>query len=177
MVNSMPGDYNTHVSVIEGGPTGSILQEWVIKKLGRRHQGVLLGVVRGCDSIPKNDPSKAICKVMRGCVLVTHCSGNVRPTTYIERPEDIGAIAIEHRCEQFFLAGFDHYPTHFVTHLMHAAEMLGYKYPRGDIAAVWLWFYYGICKRLHVVPEGYAAMNKRLDASEKDFQETSYCSR
>jgi flavin-dependent thymidylate synthase len=56
----------------------SVLQDWVMK-LPRRHQGVLLASVRGCDTAPKDDPSKALARCYRGMIVPAPGHTSARP--------------------------------------------------------------------------------------------------
>lgn len=156
----------------------SVLQEWVME-LGLRHQGVLLGAVRGCDSVPKEDASKALVRSLRGVVLRSY---HPYPTSFIDKtvktPNELAAIRKEggravtldelHRRMALFFSNCDHHPQHFVAHLMHAAEIVGYKHPDESIREAWLWLYHNLVHGLHLMPESQAQMDARLGASEAD---------
>lgn len=134
-----------------------ILQPWVTK-LGLRHQGALLSCVRGCDGIGKKDPSKALIRAMRDWYLV---SFNEKPSSFIDKVSD---FELGIRMEAF-TNNFDHYPIHFVLHLMQGAAIIGYKRP----SDIWRIFYYTMCHRMHVDPETCNALDARLGACEEEF--------
>lgn len=143
----------------------SVLQNWVME-LGLRHQGVLLTAVRGCDTAPKNDPSKMLVRCYRSMVLNCHCGDPSKAVSFIER------VAHDelYRRMRDFLKNLDHYPHHYVMHLAHAAEIIGYKNRVDEQFGLWLDFYFRICKGLHVNPESEQQLDERLNASEEEFK-------
>lgn len=140
----------------------SILYPWV-ERLGLRHQGVLVSAIRGCDSVPKHDPSKALVRVLRNEILRCHCGDPAKACSFIE---SVGPEETRRRMDAV-VCSFDHYPAHFIQHLMHAAEIVGYKH--GNQGTGWLDFYRRMCKKLHVVPESEEQLDARLNADEATF--------
>lgn len=131
-------------------------------QLGLRHQGVLCSSARGCDTAPKDDPSKVLARCLRGFIFNSY---DPNPSSFIERVEDR-----ELRDRMIaFLKNCDHYPQHYVSHLMHAAEILGYKHPTHNNQ--WLWFYRHLCDGLHVHSETEVNMERRLSADEAEFRD------
>lgn len=61
-----------------------------------------------------------------------------------------------------FFQDVDAYPLHFYMHLVHAAEVIGYKYPETLVAQCWTGFYYKACENFHMNPETMAQMDSRL---------------
>lgn len=145
----------------------SILQDWVMA-LGLRHQGVLLGAVRGCDTAPKEDPSKGLVRALRAEILETHCANPNDAKTFIE---PVGEPELQARM-QAVSRSFDHLPAHYVLHLVHAAEVIGYHCPYAGRAHVWLRFYERMCSKLHMTPETKAELDARLNADETTFAES-----
>jgi hypothetical protein len=147
----------------------SILQDWVLQ-LGLRHQGVLVSAIRGCDSATKDDPAKALIRAYRAEILVCHC-GDVRlASSFIE---GVDARTLRARMTAF-LSSFDHYPIHFVLHLLHAAQIVGYKKKHGTSThdkspEDWADFYQRLCRKMHVNAEAEWQLDKRLDADEQTF--------
>jgi hypothetical protein len=133
--------------------------------LGLRHQGVLLNACRGCDTAPKEDSSKALVRVYRSHVLNCHCGDPAKSVSYIE------AVTAEELFRRMGLVegDFDHYPFHYVTHLIHAAEILGYYHPSRTASGLWQGFYYRMVRKLHLRPESKEDLDKRLDAPEEEF--------
>lgn len=143
----------------------SILQNWV-ENLSLRYQGVLLSGIRGCDFATKEDSSKKLIRAYRGYILI---SFDKKPTSFIEY------IDIKELKERmiFFLKDFDHYPMHYITHLLYASEIIGYKHPDKKIRKIWHWFYKSFVYLLHLRPESKIKMEKRLEATEQKFSDKS----
>lgn len=144
-------------------PTG-VLQEWVVK-LGLRQQGVLLTVVRGCDMVPKEDVSKDLTRAICGVLLNTHCANPEESSSYIQH---VGSDEMTRRMNNF-ADSFDHYPTHFVLHVVHVAEVIGYYHPAAHWSVVFRAFYKTMCHRMHMKPETQEELVYRLDGDEDTF--------
>jgi hypothetical protein len=142
----------------------SIIQGWVAQ-LGLRHQAVLLTAVRGCDTAPKGDPSKLLVRCFRAATLVPHCGDATRAQTFIQ---GVGEDELRRRFGAF-RKDLDHYPHHYVMHLIHSIEILGYKHPDPSVRSVWSDFYRRLCRGLHLNPETEAQLDGRLDADEETF--------
>lgn len=144
----------------------SITQDWV-NELGLRHQGVLMTAIRGCDSVPKIDASKSIVRAFRADVLNAHVSDPRKAKSFIQffdHGEFIDLMNV-------FTSSLDHYPLHYVMHLAHAAEVVGYKHPDQNTSDRWRILYFVVCKRLHVNPETEAQLDARLNKTEEEFAE------
>jgi hypothetical protein len=139
----------------------SVLQPWV-EKLGLRHQGVLMACIRGCDSLPKNDPSKALARCLRAATLV---SFDKKPSSFIENV-DHDEVA---RRMTAILKDHDHYPVHYLLHMLHGAEIIAYKHPDHDTAVLWDWFYVKLTHCFHLNPESHEQLDQRLGACEDTF--------
>lgn len=139
----------------------SVLQEW-LERLGLRHQGVVVSAMRGCDTLPKHHPVKTITRALRADTLVSFAKN---PASFIK--------SLSH--EEFFdlvpvvLEDLDALPWHYVMHLAHAAEILGYHHPDSQRAGCWRLFYMQFCRKAHVNPETREQLDSRLLASEEDF--------
>jgi hypothetical protein len=146
-------------------PTRSILKDWVTR-LGLRYQGVLLTAVRGCDNAPKEDASKDFSRMYRGMILNTHCADPLKALSFIQVYDNP-----QKEVEIFtaFRKDLDHYPHHFVMHLVHAIEIIGYKHSDLETRYRWNSFYYRLCKGLHTSPESEAELALRLEADEEAF--------
>lgn len=145
----------------------SILQPWVID-LGLRHQGVLVSAMRGCDTAPRNDPSKSVQRLLRGAVLLPHVGKYGNPKTYMSAEPDENKWW---ECANGFLRNWDHYPNHYVIHFIHATEIIGYKGPDEypTFASRWLKFYKLSCAAFHLSCEPESELDSRLNVNEEDF--------
>lgn len=128
----------------------SVLLPWV-EVLPWRMQTVLLLALRGCDGRPKNDISKVLVRFLRSQVLK-----NADPSNSFHGagwPTEAPAL---------YLADLDAYPVHFVSHLMHAYEILGVFHPDETTAHYADQFYLDTCRALHVNPETPEQLRVRL---------------
>lgn len=138
--------------------------EWVLA-LPARYQGVLFSAIRGCDTAPKNDPSKLLARVYRGEILISAADPGLQPVSFIEYVDypELGKRMTD------FLRNWDHYPMHYVTHFIHAAEVVGRFHSDPIKREVWNEFYKQACKKLHMNPELHSEMERRLEADEETF--------
>ena len=77
----------------------------------------------------------------------------------------LDVFADDDRWKQAVDAFFDHHDVlakHYVAHLMHGAEILGYKHPDGRFRERWLAFYLACVDMLHLRPESEVEMDERL---------------
>jgi hypothetical protein len=145
-------------------PPSGVLQEWVAK-LGLRHQGVLLTGIRGCDIAPKDDPSKDLSRCIRAAILNTHCDDPKKSVSFIEQcePEEIS------RRIKVFAKNHDHYPHHFVMHIVHTIEIIGYYHPDPVTQTIFNNGYVLLCDRMHMHQETRGQLDARLNENEENF--------
>src|SRR5262245_681192 len=105
----------------------SILQDWVTE-LGLRHQGVLLTAIRGCDTVPKHHVSKSLARAIRREILNAHCGDASKSSSFIE---DFDPVSLSQIMKDFS-GDLDSYPLHYVMHVVHAVEIIGYYLPDCD---------------------------------------------
>lgn len=144
-----------------------VLQDWVLELPGLRHQGVLVCAIRGCDTAPKDDVSKALARCLREGVLNAFVGDSSKAKTFIEKVSD---EELQSRMRRF-LHSLDQYPLHYVMHVIHAAEIVGYFYWGDDSLAEirWAQFYGEACHKLHLYPETKEQLNARLLKDETEF--------
>lgn len=148
------------------GPVAApILQYWV-QCLGLRHQGVLMASVRGCDTAPRDDDSKLFARCVREAILRPHCGNSAGAATFIQR---VLRSELQRRFTGF-IRDADHYPHHYMMHIIHAIEIIGYHHPDGNVRQTWKEFYEFACRRLHLNPETPEQLSGRLDADEATFK-------
>ena len=124
----------------------SVVRGWVLE-IPYTQQAVLLAAVRGCDSVPKEDPSKPFVRYFRWCILhnAKRLDGDLTGFMRDSEPS---------RDEwEAFIDSLDHYPVHWLLHFAHAAEIVGYKCPVHPVNQFWLLFYNGVVRRMHLKPE------------------------
>lgn len=133
----------------------SVLQDWVMQ-MPLRFQGVLIASVRGCDGADKNDRSKPVLRALRRTFL--------NPADEAECYLDGAFMSVEFTDDQraAFLSDVDCYPVHFILHIMHACEVVGYKHPNDVIGRRFLLLYRALVKKFHLVAEGEDDLDNRL---------------
>jgi len=140
----------------------SVLRDWVME-LPLRHQGVLITALRGCDSAPKENSAKPLVRALRYAVL------NPADEREVGMPSAFMSPGFSDEELRAFLKDWDHYPIHFVQHLMHACQVVGNCYPpeeklRGPSTAgsAFLFAYHSMVHKLRLNPETPAEMHARL---------------
>lgn len=128
----------------------SVLQDWVME-LTLMEQGTLVCAMRGGDGLPKEHPTKAIVRAMRGAVM-NMAWPRGRPGEVLFAAAVVPATA----------PNLDDAPHHFVMHLIHAVEVLGYRHPNTHLRTSWLRLYVDLCMKLHLTPENINQMTERL---------------
>lgn len=151
----------------------SVQPEWH-RQLTLQQQSVLMLAARGPDGIAKDHPCKDVQRAYRGCVLMAARYGRMlrwgeKADSFmsLDRFADIMAWAtIVHS----FFETIDDLPHHFIMHLLHGAEIMGYKHPEVLFRARWLSFYNKGCYDMHMNPETQKQMDNRLsDWSRKHW--------
>jgi hypothetical protein len=145
----------------------SVVKEWLAEHCSWKMQTVLLASFRGCDGLPKQDPSKAFTKRMRATLL-----HNADPNSTFYGGgavlDDEGRAPID----DFFIdcsrGSMDAYPVHWLLHLLQAAEIVAYKCPDERAARYWQYFYLTGVKAMHLNPETRAELDARLEDNTYD---------
>ena len=133
----------------------SVLRNWVME-LPLRHQGVLVAAVRGCDGAPKENSAKPIVRALRYAIL------NPADEREVGMPSAFMAPGFSNEELRGFLNDWDHYPVHFVQHLMHAVQVVGIEHPETKTANRFYLAYEAIVRKLHLNPELPDEMYDRL---------------
>lgn len=157
----------------------NVLQDWV-RELPLMMQTTLLTSIRGPDGCPKYGPTKMLLRWYRRCILVAAMEEVVLDNPYDGRggsfmgpsytPE--GDRAGEPWTQRMFrildryLRELDGIPHHFQMHLLHSAEILGYKHPDPIIGEWWNAVYLTLVKDLHLNPETETDLDERLSGEE-----------
>jgi len=131
-------------------------------------QTVLLTAVRGPDGIAKDHVVKWVLRAYRRTILLSSLDKCVLETPYepgggsFMAPipqESIGTL------EELMLRTInmsDELPHHFLMHLAHASQIVGYKHPKPATHTPWTEFYLAWCKSMHMEPEPHYKMDYRL---------------
>jgi hypothetical protein len=139
-------------------------------------QTVLLTAVRGPDGIPKYHACKYLLRWFRRCTLVSSLDGIVLPTPFDPGGGSFMGPSFDPSYAGFdgdwheamhgivgqYLRALDELPHHFQLHLLHAAEIVGYKHPDPGISGFWKNTYLRLVHDMHLWPETEAQMDLRL---------------
>lgn len=160
----------------------AVLQNWVCN-LTMMQQSVLISAVRAPDGLRKDHPVKVIMRWYRRCVLLSAFDGKV-----LENPFDAGggsftgpftnahaeSMGIPYQdfgqVREVYLRHVDEMPHHFQLHLMHAAQIIGYKHPESWWRRWWHEFYLMIVNDAHLFPETEEQMDMRLGDNEAGWR-------
>lgn len=151
-----------------------VVQEWVFD-LPLMQQTVLLTAVRGPDGLAKYHISKYLIRWYRRCVLISAFDRCVIIDPHDPRGGSflgpIGEVGLDELASKY-LCSIDEMPLHFHMHLVHAAEILGYKHPDTRISKWWKEFYFAAARDLHFNPESEQDLDCRLGDTLEDWQRT-----
>lgn len=131
-------------------------------------QSVLLLAARGADGINKYHASKLVQRAYRASVLKGAYYGDVLPITDTDGNTFMSNVdfgdwkAWRHAIHGFFNT-VDDLPFHFVLHLIHGAEILGYKHPDSAYRDRWWVFYIRAVEEMHLGRETEAELDARLN--------------
>lgn len=134
----------------------SVLQHWVTK-LPLRAQGTLLTGIRGCDLVPKyplDSVERRLVAALRFAVL--------NPADPREVDVEPGCFFSAHVPQDFRASAVGHYPQHWVAHIMHCAEVVGYCHPDEQARLEWEAVYLTFVEGMHLEPETKEGMMERL---------------
>jgi hypothetical protein len=129
---------------------GSVLQDWLADRCSWKEQTVVLCALRGPDtgSAPE---LKAWTRWLRQVALRNADPAHPFMVTSLpELPSAIRPVLI------------DMLSVHYLSHLMHALEVVAYRHPDPEIHHYAQKAYVALCAFLHVTPENYDEMRQRL---------------
>lgn len=187
-----------HGFIAEHFPPQSVLQPWVVA-LPFMQQSVLIAAVRAPDGLRKDHPVKVIMRWYRRCVLFGAFDRNVFATPFCPGGGSFtGPFTPEHaqqycgsvgagfywrgntvpadpqqqfdHMREVYLRYVDEMPHHFQLHLMHAAQIIGYKHPDPATREWWSIFYRMIVNDAHLFPESEELMDMRLGDTEAGWR-------
>ncbi|MGE0366914.1 MAG: hypothetical protein AB7Q00_14400 [Phycisphaerales bacterium] len=156
-------------------------QPW-LDNLSVMQQSVLLTAIRGPDGIRKDHVAKLLLRWYRRSILVLAFE-----QTVVTNPCSLGggsftgpSVSLDHalywkpamdEVVTEYLRHVDELPHHFQLHLMHAAEIVGYKHPDPNIRAWWHHTYLRLVNDMHLYPELEEHMDLRLGDNERGWRD------
>jgi hypothetical protein len=141
----------------------SVQPDWC-RSLTLQQQSVLLLAARG--PVEKWHPCKNVIRAYRGAVLLAARLG--RTLDFGEGADSFMALdrfadaAMWTSDVRNYFASVDSLPHHYQLHLLHGAEILGYKHPDPRFAERWWAFYVQGVDDMHLQPESAQEMDARL---------------
>ena len=151
----------------------SVQPTWCID-LPIQQQSVLFLAGRGPDGIAKAHPCKRVQKAYRASVFVAARYGRCLEwgegaDTFMGL-EEFADDALWAAIVKDFFNHIDDLPHHYIMHLMHGVEILGYKHPDIRFQTRWRSFYIKMVEDCHLNPESAFQMNQRLsDGNRKHW--------
>jgi hypothetical protein len=146
----------------------SVQPLWCLS-LPLQQQSVLLLASRGPDGISKNHPSKAVHIAYRGSIFLAAKYG--RLLEWGEKADSFMSLDVfggqfsepdwAYAVKMFF-DFIDELPHHYLMHLMHGAQILGFKHPDARFRDRWIAFYLKMVEDMHLAPETESEMDRRL---------------
>jgi hypothetical protein len=139
-------------------------------------QSILITSTRGPDGIDKNHIAKSLIRWLRRCYLKSAFTGETFRTPCksgggsFTGPSCPGNYDWLEEMEQIvtnYLRKCDEVPHHFHLHLIHAAEILGFKHPNPTIKNWWNLTYLRMVNDMHLNHETEEEMDKRLSDVEQ----------
>lgn len=124
-------------------------------ELPLREQGTLLTCIRGCDLTPKlplDSVERQLVGFLRYCIM--------NPAD----PREVGikGAFFQSICPEFKPSVLGHYPLHWIVHIIHSLEVIGYRHPNDIIAKEADLAYREFVHSLHLNPETKKQMINRL---------------
>jgi hypothetical protein len=145
-----------------------VFQDWLFD-LTMQMQSVLVMATRGPDTIAKFHPAKLIVARYRASVLKAAYLGRAMwpgegdATTFMTLEGfDAASPGTWNTITQAWFDMIDEIPHHYIMHLMHGAQIIGYKHPEILYKNRWQGFYIRSCQDLHLTPETEDQMDNRL---------------
>lgn len=136
----------------------SVLQDWVME-LPLREQGTLLTGVRGCDLTPKF-PLDSMERRLVGAIRAAFL--NPADPRDVDKEPGCFFISEPPNLAEFKPSSFGHYPFHWVMHIVHMVEVLGYRHPDTYRRVKWYALYKKFVESFHLKPESFNEMVARL---------------
>jgi hypothetical protein len=136
------------------------------QNLPLQQQSVLFLASRGPDGIAKHHPCKTVQVAYRGTIFMAGKYGRMlewgeKADSFMSLDVFAHATLWASAVKDFFNYS-DQLPHHYLMHLMHGVQILGYKHPDPEFRSRWQAFYLDMVSDLHLKPESEVEMDKRL---------------
>lgn len=149
----------------------NVVQDWVFERCNMQQQTVLFTAIRGPDNIAKYHQCKFLTAHYRATVVKNAKTGgamkpgegkgdNSNSFMTLAVLEDVDSWGV---MVTRYLEHVDSLPHHFHMHLLHAAQIVGYKHPSNLFRTRWLRVYHRFVEDLHLGAENEALMDARLN--------------
>lgn len=150
-----------------------VFQDWLFD-LTMQQQSVMVLGCRGPDGIAKFHQTKLLVARYRATVLKAAYLGRAMSIDEGDNTTFMTLInfSIDGQWNTIVRAFFDHVdelPHHYYMHLMHGAQIAGYKHPDALFRRRWLDFYFDCCHDLHLHPETEKQMDSRLGDWDRKY--------
>lgn len=145
-----------------------VFQDW-LRDLTMQQQSVLVLACRGPDGIGRFHLTKGVVQHYRASVLKAAKTGRALLPGETEGSSIFMTLGnfdndgIWRSNVDGFFNSVDGIAHHYYMHLMHGAEIIGYKHPEELFRKRWEEFYLRCCEDLHLYPETEQAMDERLN--------------
>jgi hypothetical protein len=139
--------------------------------LTMQQQSVLFLAARGPDTAAKYHPCKPVVRAYRATVLMAAKYGRQlnwgeRADTFMSLDVFADDAAWEVAVDEFFNV-WSELPQHYLSHLMHGTQILGYHHPDRRFRERWHSFYLRCVDEYHLRPESKSDMDQRLGDWER----------
>lgn len=126
-------------------------------ELPLREQGTLLTCVRGCDLVPKmplDSTARRLVGSLRHAFMV--------PADPREVDAAPGCFFISQPPTDWKASELGHYPQHWLSHVMHAAQVIGHRHPAIEVRKAFRSIYEKMVRSEHLNPETFSQYEARL---------------
>ena len=142
-----------------------VFPDWFFD-LPMQQQSVLVLAARGPDGVAKHHQCKPIVREYRAVVFkAAYLGRELMPgealDTFMHRNLTYREELWKKVVREFFEHS-DSLPHHYLLHLAHGSEIIGYKHPHKFTRHAWLYLYWEICRDMHVTPETEEELDNRL---------------
>lgn len=137
---------------------GLCLQPWLKENCTWMEQAALFAAFRNCDTVDSLGPHKILIRGIRMSCIKPSFPANKLSSGFIMPTAKELISAGNDFTDKFW----DKFPMHFVTHLMHAIQILSYRFPVRLYRKAWSEIYIKMVRSMHLQPESFESFSMRL---------------